>query len=633
MPAPLSHAAPISPRPPQQPAHSGANSASASRSRNQNGIDAASGVSSGSARLVVRTLITRDDVANVIGRNGSKIRKINSEAQVRTTFSPNVESVEDRIMTITGPVHGIAKALRLVVERIIDSLEFEDEQNGQNAAAKGADQEYTDVATVQLLIPDSMAGAIIGKGGGQIKDVQKSSKSKVMVGKEILRGSTEKILSVQGTSKAIEAAMLGLGPLIIEHAVLAFGTVYYNPSNSPSQVSFDTAPSKEPVTRPSAAPATVPVATSAPESTPKAARTPYQKHVPVAAPSSANFPPNDPVAARPPPTPKKPAAPIASTSTEGDDSETLEEVRGGTRANRDGRGRGRGTRARGSVFWAKPEGRGRGVKRDSKVQEDAEVVEVNGSDSAEKSSSVPVAAPIPEPDVSAGPPRSTRPSVRSFSEPPADRSASVPQPARQIAPTAAPYVVAAPDVPAAADADHHTSSTVSSSRVATQSREDVESAKFDSQAWRPISTCYMCGKTGHLIHRCFETQRLCREGTVYIDDTNGRFVVRYSEDGSGVVFARRMLDEGIAMRDVIEGRYDAVEGKWIEGEGVKGTRYPAEVQEARGGRGGGQSARGANGFRARGYIYRGRGVNGGAWRGKWRRDGEAGAHNEGVELK
>ncbi|KXS09641.1 hypothetical protein M427DRAFT_105109, partial [Gonapodya prolifera JEL478] len=209
MPPPTSHAAPISSRhSQQQPPHVTSSNGISGDDVRAGGKAGTFTVERGKANelLVVRALVTRDDAASLIGRNGANIRWINSKARVRTVFSANVEGVSDRILTVTGQLSAVAKAFGLIADHMIGNLEVE----------QGETSEEASYGTLQLLIPDSMAGAIIGKGGVQIKELQRNSKARIMVGKEVLRGSTEKILSVQGNPESLENAVLSLGRVIIE---------------------------------------------------------------------------------------------------------------------------------------------------------------------------------------------------------------------------------------------------------------------------------------------------------------------------------------------------------------------------------------------------------------------------------
>ncbi|KXS09642.1 hypothetical protein M427DRAFT_219581 [Gonapodya prolifera JEL478] len=193
-----------------------------------------------------------------------------------------------------------------------------------------------------------------------------------------------------------------------------------------------------------------------------------------------------------------------------------------------------------------------------------------------------------------------RPGQRSSSEPPAARStpvreASVEANYRHVAPAASP--------------DHLPEDNCG---------KDFEDTADSAHNGPPRATvCYMCGRSGHQVSWCYETERLCSEGVVYLDKSRGKPVVRFY-DGTGVVFGRDMFEKGLCMLDVIEG--NAGEGRQRQQEQQNG--------DSGFGGGGGDARRGKGGVRGRGngYVDRGRG----SWRlrGGRRENREAGSDGQ-----
>lgn len=74
-----------------------------------------------------------------------------------------------------------------------------------------------EVENTQVTIPKDMAGAIIGPGGSRIRKIRSDSKATITID-EPLPGSTERIISISGTQRAIHTAQYLLQQSVREHA-------------------------------------------------------------------------------------------------------------------------------------------------------------------------------------------------------------------------------------------------------------------------------------------------------------------------------------------------------------------------------------------------------------------------------
>ncbi|KAL9699043.1 hypothetical protein quinque_002484 [Culex quinquefasciatus] len=78
--------------------------------------------------------------------------------------------------------------------------------NGNMAAPFGGGNGNMDNKTsTQVTIPKDLAGAIIGKGGGRIRRIRNESNAFIQID-EALPGSTDRIITITGTTKEIQAA-------------------------------------------------------------------------------------------------------------------------------------------------------------------------------------------------------------------------------------------------------------------------------------------------------------------------------------------------------------------------------------------------------------------------------------------
>ncbi|XP_070507261.1 heterogeneous nuclear ribonucleoprotein K-like isoform X2 [Chironomus tepperi] len=71
-------------------------------------------------------------------------------------------------------------------------------------------------SSTQVTIPKDLAGAIIGKGGGRIRRIRSESNAFIQID-EALPGSTDRIITITGTSKQIQAAQYMLQQSVREN--------------------------------------------------------------------------------------------------------------------------------------------------------------------------------------------------------------------------------------------------------------------------------------------------------------------------------------------------------------------------------------------------------------------------------
>jgi heterogeneous nuclear rnp K-like protein 2 len=57
--------------------------------------------------------------------------------------------------------------------------------------------------TCKLLVAHQLAGSIIGKQGSRIKAIQEQSGAKIVISKDLLPQSTERVVEVTGTDKEL----------------------------------------------------------------------------------------------------------------------------------------------------------------------------------------------------------------------------------------------------------------------------------------------------------------------------------------------------------------------------------------------------------------------------------------------
>ena len=74
---------------------------------------------------------------------------------------------------------------------------------------------------IRLIVPASQCGSLIGKGGSKIKEIRQITGASVFVASEMLPNSTERAVTVSGTSEAITQCIYQICCVMLEVACLS----------------------------------------------------------------------------------------------------------------------------------------------------------------------------------------------------------------------------------------------------------------------------------------------------------------------------------------------------------------------------------------------------------------------------
>ncbi|RKP02422.1 hypothetical protein CXG81DRAFT_2160, partial [Caulochytrium protostelioides] len=181
--------------------------------------------------LSMRALITRKEAGIVIGKGGRNVLEIREASGARVQVGEQVYGALDRVMTISGPLDTVAKAFSLVARKLV-----EEPMNNNGAVmppptsptAAALDVEHR-LTTVRLLVPHTQMGAIIGKAGAKIKEVQEASGVKMQAHEELLPHSSERIVTLQGVIDSIHIASYHIGEVLQSRPERSQGTRFYLP--------------------------------------------------------------------------------------------------------------------------------------------------------------------------------------------------------------------------------------------------------------------------------------------------------------------------------------------------------------------------------------------------------------------
>ncbi|MPC85588.1 Poly(rC)-binding protein 3 [Portunus trituberculatus] len=85
----------------------------------------------------------------------------------------------------------------------------------QNNGSGGGGQQRPPI-TLRLIVPASQCGSLIGKAGSKIKEIREVTGASIQVASEMLPNSTERAVTVSGTSEAITQCIYNICCVMLE---------------------------------------------------------------------------------------------------------------------------------------------------------------------------------------------------------------------------------------------------------------------------------------------------------------------------------------------------------------------------------------------------------------------------------
>jgi len=134
--------------------------------------------------ITLRTIVTGPEAGSIIGRGGEVVNSIRDESGAKIRIEGT--SPQERIITVDGPTDSIFKAYTLIC-KILEEREQRD--NRESGRRSGDGDEETDLH-LNLLVPSSQCGAIIGKEGVKIKEIRETTGASIHVSSDPLPGNT-----------------------------------------------------------------------------------------------------------------------------------------------------------------------------------------------------------------------------------------------------------------------------------------------------------------------------------------------------------------------------------------------------------------------------------------------------------
>lgn len=88
--------------------------------------------------------------------------------------------------------------------------------------------------TLRLLVAHQLVGSVIGKSGSKIREIQEESGAKIVVSKDMLPQSTERIVEVFGVVDSIHLAVYHIGKALLNDLDRGQGVILYDPQQGGS---------------------------------------------------------------------------------------------------------------------------------------------------------------------------------------------------------------------------------------------------------------------------------------------------------------------------------------------------------------------------------------------------------------
>ncbi|XP_012148532.1 poly(rC)-binding protein mub isoform X4 [Megachile rotundata] len=160
-----------------------------------------------SVTLTIRLIMQGKEVGSIIGKKGEIVKRFREESGAKINISDG--SCPERIVTVTGPTNSIFKAFTLICKKFEEwCSQFHDIQSGGGVPRPPI--------TLRLIVPASQCGSLIGKGGSKIKEIREVTGASIQVASEMLPNSTERAVTISGTSEAITQCIYHICCVMLE---------------------------------------------------------------------------------------------------------------------------------------------------------------------------------------------------------------------------------------------------------------------------------------------------------------------------------------------------------------------------------------------------------------------------------
>lgn len=148
---------------------------------------------------MLRLLIPSKFAGGVIGKGGEVIKRLRADHNIHLNIPDS--SAPERVVHIDGEYEAIINCLRDIMPKIVD------ERPNKNNEPEGE---------VRMLVHQSHAGALIGKGGSRIKELRENTGAQLKVFATCAPISTDRVVLIAGEAEKIIAAVQAIHDTLVE---------------------------------------------------------------------------------------------------------------------------------------------------------------------------------------------------------------------------------------------------------------------------------------------------------------------------------------------------------------------------------------------------------------------------------
>eukprot|EP00041_Stephanoeca_diplocostata_P033366 m.1101404 g.1101404 ORF g.1101404 m.1101404 type:complete len:424 (+) comp24323_c0_seq3:207-1478(+) len=146
--------------------------------------------------VTIRAIIAGKYTGSIIGKGGQTISWIRSQSEAKVNIS-DMAAVDERIISCTGTAEAIFRAFSFICDKLREAIASDREKNNPMAGDSRHD------VSLRLAIPQSQAGAIIGKQGSKIREIREATGASISMEKDVLPHSNERPCVIAGTTASV----------------------------------------------------------------------------------------------------------------------------------------------------------------------------------------------------------------------------------------------------------------------------------------------------------------------------------------------------------------------------------------------------------------------------------------------
>jgi len=181
-------------------------------------------------KISVRVLVGTKSAGGLIGKGGAIIKKSRQDSGAWIDIADSIRGAVKRIVTVQGSIEKVLSALQFISDRLAER-----KRENRRAALPGGGEDpennpsFEIKNSLTLLVANGQVGCIIGKAGAQIRETRALSGANVKVSEKLLEQSTEKTVTIEGTSPQVHTAVSVICRQLLETQDRSIARVPFQP--------------------------------------------------------------------------------------------------------------------------------------------------------------------------------------------------------------------------------------------------------------------------------------------------------------------------------------------------------------------------------------------------------------------